>query len=66
MYERFRLSELRLLGVAAWLLIASVAAEVGLGEQPTRVQAGDTWITWVEHIIDDPVRSGIALAGADG
>ena len=60
------MSELRLLGVAAWLLIASVAAEVGVGDQPTRVRAGDTWITWVEHIIDDPVRSGIALAGADG
>ena len=38
-----------------------------IADTPTRAQAADgSYISWREHIIDDLVVGGVALAGSDG
>ncbi len=41
--------------------------EGGVGDQPTRALAADgQYISWREHLIDDPGVSDVAISGADG
>ena len=62
-------------GALCFAVLASVAAtaaaaeaeKTGLGHQLTRaVAAGDGFISWREHIIDDPILGGADISGADG
>jgi hypothetical protein len=42
-------------------------AQTPVGHAPTEARSADgLYISWVEHIIDDPVRAGFALSGSDG
>ena len=44
-----------------------VAAQSPVGEAPTQATAVDgAYISWKEHIIDDPAGAGFALSGSDG
>lgn len=43
------------------------AEPLAVAEAPSEVRATDNrYITWIEHIIDDPVVGGIELSGSDG
>ena len=42
-------------------------AQITVGDTPTTAQATDgSYISWREHIIDDPVSAGFGLSGSDG
>ncbi|MGD8600866.1 MAG: serine hydrolase [Gemmatimonadota bacterium] len=46
---------------------SGASAQTPVGDAPSDVRAGDgSYITWVEHIIDDPVSAGFDLSGSDG
>ncbi len=46
---------------------SSTPAVKGIGERPTDVRAADgQYISWQEHIIDEPVTSGVNFSGSDG
>ena len=48
-------------------LTNSQALAQTVGETPTRARASDgTYISWREHIIDDPSIAGFLLSGSDG
>lgn len=62
----------RTLLLPSWLLIAgsfslSANGQIPIGDAPTtaQTQAGE-YISWQEHIIDDPVIAGFDLSGSDG
>jgi len=54
--------------VLAVIGIASVTnAQNPVGDALTRAQAADgSYISWREHLIDDPIESGIPFSGSDG
>jgi len=55
-------------GLCAMLLWADVAvAQPTVGDTPTTARADDgSYISWREHIIDDPATAGFNLSGSDG
>ena len=50
------------------LVLCGCAAQLtGVGHQPTAEQtAGGLFISWREHLIDDPRTSGVEFSGSDG
>ncbi len=55
-------------GAAVVMLAAGVVgAQTPVGDTPTRAQAADgQFISWREHIIDDPAVAGVPFSGSDG
>lgn len=66
------MNDFRLICLALMLLAflgeAATAAETaGLGNRPTQAKAaGGEFISWQEHIIDDPALGGADVSGGDG
>lgn len=53
--------------VIASVLSGSALAQGLVGEQMTQARAADgSYISWREHVIDDPEGAGFALSGSDG
>ncbi len=51
----------------AGLSLGSLATAQPVGQQASQARAIDgQFISWREHIIDDPTRAGFALSGSDG
>ena len=69
---RFPETVLRNLIVAGSLLSLGLAGcssqpITGIGNKPTAARAADgSFISWREHIIDDPVVGGVPISGSDG
>lgn len=60
------LLSLFLLGLSS-LLCAPLAGQTTVGDSLTRARSADgRYISWREHIIDDPQGAGFALSGSDG
>ena len=60
---KLKLSLLLVFGMTATL----VSAQQLVGDKLTNARAADgMYISWKEHIIDDPERAGFALSGSDG
>jgi len=55
-------------GLCAMLLWAdATVAQPTVGDTPTTARADDgSYISWREHIIDDPAKAGFNLSGSDG
>lgn len=56
------------IALLALLTTAHVGANpLPVGETPTTAQTTDgQYISWHEHLIDDPAQSGVPLSGSDG
>ena len=55
---------LTVLGVAS---TANAQDQVPVGDALTRARAADgSYISWREHLIDDPTESGVPFSGSDG
>lgn len=56
--------------IAVGVVLASslpMAAQIAVGDRVSSARAEDgSYISWREHIIDDPVVSGLDLSGSDG
>lgn len=55
--------------LASLLLVALVmpAIQAQVGSEPSQAMTpGGAYISWREHLIDDPVSAGFALSGSDG
>ena len=53
--------------LAASFLTPCAAAQELVGDRPTQARAADgMYISWREHLIDDPDSAGFALSGSDG
>jgi hypothetical protein len=53
--------------VAVLALSPMAAAQPTVGDTPTRATADDgRYISWLEHIIDEPATAGFNLSGSDG
>lgn len=51
----------------ALLWVHAAPAQTPVGDSPTTARAQDgSYISWREHIIDDPASAGFALSGSDG
>ena len=60
---KLKLSLLLIFGMTATL----VSAQQLVGDKLTNARAADgMYISWKEHIIDDPESAGFALSGSDG
>ena len=60
---KLKLSLLLVFGMTATL----VSAQQLVGDKLTNARAADgMYISWKEHIIDDPESAGFALSGSDG
>ena len=47
--------------------LAATPAQTPVGDTPTSAQTADgQFISWHEHLIDDPIESGVAFSGSDG
>ena len=61
------LKSLVCIAAAMPLLAGATLAQTPVGDAPTRAQAADgSFISWREHIIDDPVVAGVPFSGSDG
>lgn len=61
-----RLPSLQLVGLAV-ITLASLPVTAQVGSEPSDAKTSDgSYISWREHIIDDPVSAGFALSGSDG
>ena len=68
---RFRIGRgctgLVLLACLAWLWPQAAGAQLLVGDTPTAARAADgNFISWREHIIDEPATAGFWLSGSDG
>lgn len=53
--------------ISLLLLSNTLSGQILVAETPTRAQSNDGYyISWREHIIDDPAIAGFALSGSDG
>ena len=49
------------------LLATNLYGQTPVGDSPTEAQASDgRYISWREHLIDDPVAEGVDFSGSDG
>ena len=56
-----------LLVCLAWLWPQAAGAQLSVGDTPTAARAADgQYISWREHIIDEPATAGFGLSGSDG
>ena len=61
------MKRIHLLTLAPFCLCSPALAQNLLSESLTRAQSVDgSYISWQEHIIDDPELAGFALSGSDG
>jgi hypothetical protein len=61
------MKKIHLLSLAALCLSGPVLAQNLISETLTSAQSSDgRYISWQEHIIDDPEVAGFALSGSDG
>lgn len=52
---------------AIWCMASAAIAQTPVGMSPTTARSADgNFISWKEHIIDDPAVAGFALSGSDG
>ena len=67
---RFRIGRVRaglLLACLVWLWPPPAGAQLPVGDTPTAARAVDgSYISWREHIIDEPATAGFGLSGSDG
>ena len=50
-----------------WLSPQAADAQPNVGDTPTAARAADgNYISWREHIIDEPATAGFGLSGSDG
>ncbi len=55
------------IGIMLSLLAGAAGAQTPVGDTPTRARAADgSFISWREHIIDDPALAGVPFSGSDG
>ena len=56
-----------LLALASLTMIGSLAAQQPVGDKLTSARAADgSYISWREHLVDDPVVAGVPFNGSDG
>lgn len=61
------LKSLVCIAAAMPLLAGDALAQTPVGDAPSRAQAANgSFISWREHIIDDPVVAGVPFSGSDG
>lgn len=50
-----------------WLWPQAADAQRDVGDTPTAARAADgSYVSWREHIIDEPATAGFGLSGSDG
>lgn len=52
--------------ILATIPVLAAAGETTVGDTPTTARARDAWISWREHLIDDPAVGDEPFSGSDG